>query len=70
MFPCEARDAWVLRDLLFTAIGLSVVRGRAADWYVVDIQWASRVFEPTVRYSSVQYLGLENVSEVVMEYWY
>ena len=70
MFPCEARDAWVLGDLLFAAIGLSVVRGQAADWYIVDIQWAARVFEPTVRYSSVRYLGLENVSEVVMEYWY
>ena len=59
VFPYEATDAQVLGDPLFAAVGLDVARSRAMDWYVVNI-----------RYGSVRYLGLENVSEVVMKYWY
>ena len=59
VFPYEATDAQVLGDLLFAAIGLDVAHSRAMDWYVINI-----------RYGSVGYLGLENVSEVVMKYWY
>ena len=58
VFPNESANSQVLGYVLIGSVGQNVSLRGSADWNIINI-----------RHRDFQYLRLENIGDVIMEYW-